>query len=259
LAAIVIVIQGDQQIGDEGDCMSMEIKTVVLFTKNVVQMKKFYSDVLGFSLLNEDKNSFRIAIGTSELEFSSKEVEGSPYYHFAFNIPANKFNEAKVWTRERVSLLDEDGEDEVNFVHLPAHAFYFYDPAGNIVEFISRQSVSEDSTEPFSIKSILNISEISLTVDDAISAGEKLTVIGVNERDNNAIGSKMLNFMGERENGVFILLTQPGRKWFFSDKIAAIYPLEITLTDNNKIVINSNNELQVFLIEKNKEAPNYKK
>ncbi len=111
---------------------------------------------------------------------------------------------------------------------------------------------------PFSINSILNISEISLTVDDAISAGEKLTVIGVTERDNNAIGSKMLNFMGERENGIFILLTQPGRKWFFSDKIAAIYPLEITLTDNNKIVIDSINELHFFLIEKNKEAFYYK-
>ena len=84
--------------------------------------------------------------------FSSKEVEGDSYYHFAFNIPANKFSEAKVWAKERVSLLVEEGEDEANFVHLPAHALYFYDPAGNIVELISRQSVSEDSTETFSIK-----------------------------------------------------------------------------------------------------------
>ena len=224
----------------------MEIKTVVLFTKELVKMKKFYIDVLGFSLLNEDENSFRIAIGTSELEFSSKEVEGNPYYHFAFNIPANKFFEAKLWTKERVSLLVEEGEDEADFVNLPAHALYFYDPAGNIVEFISRQSVSKDSTEPFSIKSVINISEISLTVDDVISAGEKLTVIGVTDRDNEAISPEMLNFMGKRENGVFILLTHPGRRWFFSDKIAAIYPLEITLTDNNKIVINPDNELQTF-------------
>ena len=224
----------------------MEIKTVVLFTKDLVQMKNFYINILGFSLLNEDKNSFRITIGTSELEFSSKVVEGNPYYHFAFNIPANKFFEAKLWTKERVSLLVEDGEDEANFVHLQAHSLYFYDPAGNIVEFISRQSVSEDSTEPFSIKSILNISEISLTVDDAISATEKLNVIGVTERDNNAINPNMLNFMGERENGVFLLLTQPGRRWFFSDKIAAVYPLEITLKDNSKIRIKPDNELQIF-------------
>lgn len=92
----------------------MEIKTVVLFTKDLVQMKNFYINILGFSLLNEDKNSFRITIGTSELEFSSKVVEGNPYYHFAFNIPANKFNEAKVWTKERVSLLVEEGKMKLN-------------------------------------------------------------------------------------------------------------------------------------------------
>ncbi|WP_438298250.1 VOC family protein [Sporosarcina sp. FA15] len=230
----------------------MEIKTVVLFTKDLVQMKNFYINILGFSLLNEDKNSFRIAIGTSELEFSTKVVEGNPYYHFAFNIPANKFFEAKLWTKERVSLLVEEGKDEVEFVHLPAHALYFYDPAGNIVEFISRQSVSKDSKEAFSIKSILNISEISMTVDDAISVGEKLSVIGVTERDNNAISTNMLNFLGDRKNGVFILLTQPGRKWLFSDKKAAIYPLEITLTDNNKIVIKPDNEVQTFPVKHEK-------
>jgi len=230
----------------------MEINTVILLTKELVKMRKFYIDVLGFSVLKEDEKSFRIAIGTSELEFSSKEVEGNPYYHFAFNIPANKFYEAKSWVKERVGLLVEEGEDEADFVHLPALALYFYDPVGNIVEFISRQSVSKDSKESFSINSLINISEISLTVDDVISANEKLTVIGLTERDNNEISPKTLNFMGKRENGVFILLTQPGRRWFFSDKIAAIYPLEITLTDNNKIVINRNKELQIISITNEK-------
>jgi len=224
----------------------MEINSVILSTKELVKMREFYIDILGFSVLKEDENSFRIAIGTSELEFSSKEVEGNPYYHFAFNIPANKFYEAKSWVKERVSLLVEEGEDEADFVQLPALALYFYDPVGNVIEFISRQSVSRDSKESFSINSLINISEISLTVDDVISASEKLTVIGVTERDNKEIRPKMLNFMGKRENGVFILLTQPGRRWYFSDKIAAIYPLEITLTDNNKIVINPNKELQII-------------
>ncbi|WP_260321042.1 hypothetical protein [Peribacillus simplex] len=49
--------------------------------------------------------------------------------------------------------------EESNFAHLPAHAFYFYDPSGNIVEFISRYEIAKDSIEPFSVKSILNISE----------------------------------------------------------------------------------------------------
>ncbi|MFZ3579987.1 VOC family protein, partial [Virgibacillus sp. DJP39] len=165
----------------------MEIKSVVLFTNKLIQMKDFYIHTLGFTLIKYEEKSFRIAIGTSELEFTSKAVKGSPYYHFAFNIPANKFKEAKLWAIKRVNLTVEDGEDEADFDHLPAHAFYFYDPAGNIVEFISRHSTSEERTDPFSVKSILNISEISLTVEDAVTVGKQLNEIGLKERDNNAI------------------------------------------------------------------------
>ncbi|MFB6801557.1 hypothetical protein [Peribacillus butanolivorans] len=57
----------------------MEIKSIVLQTKSLMQMKKFYIDNLGFSLVNEDKNSFRIAVGTGEFEFTTKEVEDNPY------------------------------------------------------------------------------------------------------------------------------------------------------------------------------------
>lgn len=223
----------------------MDIKLVVLQTKRLVEMKAFYIVKLGFPLIKEDNNSFRFRVGTSELEFTSKEAEGDPYYHFALNIPANNFNEAKSWISKRVSLNMEDGEDEVDFAHLPAHALYFDDPAGNVVEFISRHSVTENSTQPFTITSILNISEISLTVDDALSASKKLNGIGVKERDNGAISSKTLHFMGERENGVFLLLIEPGRKWLFSNKISAIYPLEIKLSNNNRILINAENKLQV--------------
>ncbi|MEH7126046.1 hypothetical protein V7127_22805 [Bacillus sp. JJ1773] len=224
----------------------MEMKSLVLQTKSLIEMKKFYIDTLGFSLINEDKDSFRIAVGTGELEFTTKEVKGNPFYHFAFNIPANKFYEAKSWVKERVSLLVEDGGDEANFAHLPALALYFYDPSGNIVEFISRYEISEDSIDPFSVKSILNISEIGLIVEDTVSVSEKLNQIGVIERDNKTISRQSLNFMGERRKGIFIILAQPGRRWIFSDKMSAIFPLEITLTDNSKIIINSDKELQVY-------------
>ncbi|WP_419880448.1 VOC family protein [Peribacillus sp. B-H-3] len=103
----------------------MAIKSIVLQTNSLTEMKNFYINTLGFSLINEDKNSFRIAVGAGEFEFTTKDVEDNPYYHFAFNIPANKFNEAKSWAKERVSLLVEDGLDEANFAHFPAHALYF--------------------------------------------------------------------------------------------------------------------------------------
>lgn len=56
----------------------MEIKSIVLQTKSLMQMKNFYIGTLGFSLINEDKNSFRLAVGTGEMEFTTKEVKVPP-------------------------------------------------------------------------------------------------------------------------------------------------------------------------------------
>ncbi|MDL4842397.1 VOC family protein [Aquibacillus rhizosphaerae] len=221
----------------------MEIKQVTLKTRDIKEMKNFYTNTLGLPLTKENEYSFQVVVGSSQLEFTEKDVEGEPYYHFAFNIQGNKFYEAKSWIKERVNLNVEDGEDEAEFSHSDAHSLYFYDPAGNIVEFISRHSISEAGNGPFSPRNILNISEISLTVDDSIIAGQQLIDIGIKERGNYQLSATSLNFMGDSTTGVFMLLIQPGRRWIFSDKISAIYPLDITLSTNNRIIINDNNEL----------------
>nr|WP_304216530.1 VOC family protein [Fredinandcohnia onubensis] len=225
----------------------MEIKLVILQTDRIDEMKKFYVDLFRFPLIKENNSSFRIKVGSSELEFTSENVKGNPYYHFAFNIPSNKFREAKSWVKERVELSVEDGEDEAYFSFFSAHALYFYDPAGNIVEFISRQG-SEEETNPFSIDSVINISEIGLTVNDAISAGTRLIEIGIKERDNKTLSQTSLNFMGEKLKGIFIILNQPGRRWIFSDKLSAIYPLKILTTDGSIIVVNASNQFEVCKI-----------
>ena len=223
----------------------MEIKRLTLQTNKIKEMKEFYVGTLGFPLITEDELRFCIRTGTDEIEFTSEHVEGDPYYHFAFNIFANKFEEAKAWVKERVPLNVSDGDDEVYFSNIDAHALYFYDPAGNIVEFISRHAISENGEEPFSIEGILNISEIGLTVDDAIDAGNKLMEIGIKERDNEPISSTYLNFMGDKTKGIFIILNQPGREWLFSTKRSVVFPLEIT-TSNGKIVVTSDRKLEVY-------------
>lgn len=224
----------------------MEINHVILHTKNIMQMKNFYIDNLEFTLLKDDEKSLRFAVGRSILEFIATETVNQPFYHFAFSIPFNKFKEAKLWIQKRVKLTVEDGKDEVYFNNLQADAFYFTDPGGNIVEFIARHSLSEEGSEPFSSNSVINISEMSLTVNDSISAGKMLNEIDVHERDNNEINKNGLNFMGEKENGVFLLLTQPGRKWLFSNKQSTIYPLEISLSNTRKIIINTDNKIVVY-------------
>ncbi|MFD2637777.1 VOC family protein [Piscibacillus salipiscarius] len=227
----------------------MHIKKVILRTRNIESMKQFYTKTLGMTLNEESENRFQVLAGASLLEFTSHNVKGNPYYHFALDIPSNKFSEAKAWAKSKVKLNLEDGEDEADFSHLSAHSIYFYDPAGNIVEFICRHSYAEKSEVPFSANSILNISEMSLTVGNAVTTGHQLMELGLNERDGDPISGSSLNFMGENSNGPFLLLIQPGRRWIFSDKQSEIHPIEMTLDTNERLIVNDHHE---FLIAKSR-------
>lgn len=225
----------------------MEIKRLTLQTRDVDEMCKFYVKILGFPLLSQDEKHFRIKIGLSELTFTSEKVIGHPFYHFAFNIPSNQFRDAKAWLKDKTALLLEDGEDEADFPHLPAHACYFEDPAGNIVELIARYHVNPNSETSFTTNSIYNISEIGLVVKDAPEVGNKMNEYGLYERDNDPISNSTLSFMHDRSKGVFVLLTGIGRRWLFSEKKSKLFPLEITL--DNGLTLGVNKDLQFFIGE----------
>ena len=223
----------------------MEIKLLTLQTNKLETMKEFYTQHLGFSICGESPNGFQIQVGTSILEFTNENVAGEPYYHFAFNIPANQFQEAKEWLKGKTTLLLEDGEDEADFSFWPAHACYFEDPAGNIVELIARYNENPNSESPFSVNSILNISEIGLIVKDAPMVGEQLKEINIFDSDNDPITNSSLSFMQENNNGVFIILTSIGRRWLFSEKKSKIFPMKITL--DKQLVIGVDEEHEFFI------------
>ncbi|MED4056027.1 hypothetical protein P4654_18095 [Niallia taxi] len=223
----------------------MEIKSLRISSNKLVETGIFYTKTLGFTLVNEDEYSFQIRVGSSKLTFTNQDPNNNPFYHFAFNIPSNKYSEAKQWTKDRVNLLIENGEDEVDFSHLPAHAFYFYDPSGNIVEFIARYGINQESEHPFTPDSILNISEIGLIVEDAVNIGNKMIQNKIYERDKKTISNHYLNFMGIKSKGIFVILAQPGRKWLFSKKYSAIFPLEIELDNNKVLKVNVDKEFKI--------------
>jgi catechol-2,3-dioxygenase len=224
----------------------LNINKVILQTSNLIEMKNFYLNRLQFEMIDSSINSFSIKVGSSVLEFLESSSEKDPYYHFAFNLPSNKFQEAKNWVQSKVRLLTEDGVDEIYFKFLDAHSFYFLDPSGNIVEFISRHSNSPESEKTFSIDSILNISEINVTISDVFTVGKQLVTSGIPVRNDEDL-NEGLNFMGA--NGSFILLCPPERRWLFSDKNAEIHPVKITI-DHHKIVeINDDGEFQINLIK----------
>lgn len=207
-------------------------KKVTLFTDRLEEMKGFYEYQMGFRIVEEDSGSFTLAIGSSTLIF--KESEQQAVYHFAFNIPGNQFTLAKSWAASRVALNRQEGMDEVFYANFNADAFYFQDPAGNVVEFIGRRNV--DRMGDFTIDSLLNISEVSITTPFVESVGEQLEDMDIPVRGNKGIEAKALNFLGQSDS--FILLVAPKRVWYFSKQKSEVHPLAIELVDGRQIEIN---------------------
>lgn len=209
----------------------MLISKVKLYSNALAKTKDFYVTLLGFNLLHETEDSFVIKAGESELEFQQSDVNDHPFYHFAFDIPANQFQDAKKWVETKVILNREDGEDEVHFENLGAHSLYFEDPSNNIVEFISRQS-SPSVEGDFSSNSILNISEIGITTNDVLSVGHQLMEFGIPVKDNQPL-EEQFNFMGYDD--AFVILVCENRTWFFSDQDSEIHPSIIEI-DKCKVI-----------------------
>lgn len=222
----------------------MLINRVILYSNALEEMREFYINKLSFQLLHNSETSFSIQVGESEVEFRKNNLNRKPFYHFAFNIPSNKFPEAKEWAKNKVVLNIKDGEDEVYFSRSNAHSFYFMDPSGNIVEFISRHTTSPKSNGPFSVHSILNVSEMSMTVDQVLKVGNQLIEYGIPVRDGEELCDGF-QFMGE--NGVYLLLGPSGRRWFFSNVDAEVHPLMIEVDNKKQIEINRQGECNISI------------
>jgi hypothetical protein len=60
-----------------------------------------------------------------------------------------------------------------------AHSIFFFDPAGNLVEYIARHTVANaDSSPAFSWADLLYVSELALVVDDVAEAAAGLRIAG---------------------------------------------------------------------------------
>ena len=197
----------------------MKIRQVELFIANFEDTQSFYREQLEWNLLDASEGKVTFQIGESLLVLHQDE-ESRHYYHFAINIPPNLFQSAKHRVQERVALLTEDGDDEADFTESRAKAFYFADPAGNIIEYIARSTtpIAENTLE-FSLQNLIGISEIGVSASDMRLVLDELMAMGIHPRNNQETHEHTyLNFMGEAEDGNYIIVGPVGRRWIFSDK-----------------------------------------
>jgi hypothetical protein len=145
----------------------------------------------------------RIETGETELEFAAG--EGEPFYHFAFLTPWERFDEQAA------------GEEVFDFEDWDARAFYFHDPAGNIVELVAHRG----------LEGPLGLSELGLVGDTRAMASE-LRELGLELWDGTLDEEGRLAFVGER--GRTIILAPRGRGWMPTGQPSEPHPLEAELS-----------------------------
>jgi catechol-2,3-dioxygenase len=208
--------------------LSLELLTSVPLS----EMKRFYHDTLSLPLLLEKEDRISVRAGVTALTFVRAGGIEKPFYHFAFNIPENKLLSARSWQRERGPLMpiperlrDKDyPEDVVHFPHWNAHSIYFFDPGGNVVEYIARHDLKNRAEGNFESRDILYASEIALVVDDVAAASRNLgKAVGVGQYRG---GDDQFMAMGDEEG--LLLVIRRGRTLNFNPadpvKAARVFP-----------------------------------
>ncbi|MFC0771931.1 VOC family protein [Terrimonas alba] len=213
----------------------MNIFEVQLQTANLEETKQFYHSRLGMDLMSSNNNELKISAGLSTLIFT-KANKNHPFYHFAFNIPPHKFEEAFEWARTTVSLLPvTSGNPVADFRSWNAKAFYFFDNNNNIVEFIARFDLSHRSDKTFDGSSVVSISEIGLVGDSAKTYSEQLmTDYGLSYFSRQAPADDFVA-LGD-DNGLFIVVNDQ-RNWYPTQKKSEKHFALVKAEINGKLCI----------------------
>ncbi len=205
----------------------MKIYELRLKIGNLVEARHFYHDVLQLPVLEETAELLVLQAGSSRLAFE-RVVGWQGKYHFAFDVPENQVDEAAAWISTKAKIASSNGQTIFRSTERwNANMVYFYDSAGNILEFIGRHNQPNASDEPFSEGSILSISEIGLTSNDVEKTIQSLRdTLGITIYDG--AGSNSFSAVGD-EFGLLIVVRQ-GRYWYPETGIAAeLNPVSVTL------------------------------
>lgn len=196
----------------------MKIKEIVIQTDDLKGTESFYANILGFELIKKEQNTIAFLAGNSILSFI-KSTNLNPKYHFAFNIPKNKLNEAKIWLNSKVNLLlNDENEIITDFGGWNAKAIYFYDNNNNIVEFISRFDLTNETDEKFDASSILSISEIGIVANDPRKLASQ--IIEKNHLNYFEKGKQSKNFISLGDDNGLIIIVKNNRKWYPTEQKA---------------------------------------
>lgn len=212
----------------------MHIQQLILETGRPDQLAVFYKTILQLPV-QKDTQQIAITTGSSTLVFKET-CEREPVYHFAFNIPANKIEEAKEWLKDKVELIwiDDYNSEVADFASWHARSLYFYDPAGNIVELIARFDLGNETEKPFSAHQLLSISEAGIVIPKDTfqkEAGQLQEQYGL---PYFAKQTPLQQFKAIGDDEGLLILVPEERNWFPTATASGIYPMDIYFMHDQK-------------------------
>lgn len=205
----------------------MKLEQIQIHTNNIQKTAAFYQNILGLSLLEKSSKSVSIKAGDSILKFIENKAFDS-VYHFAFNIPENKLDEAIKWCKNKIDLITiEDQNVIADFEAWNANAVYFYDNNGNLLEFIARHDLDTFSSENFNSESILNISEIGIVIESPLELGNHLIEKYQLDFFSKNANSDAFAAIGDDEG--LLIIVKPNRNWYPTQIPSQSNPAEIRI------------------------------
>lgn len=203
----------------------MNIMRIEVRTKQLLMIKKFYSDILNLEVRESTDERLELQAGRSIIEFVQDDASQA-FYHIAISIPTNQLSAAMKWLENKgVEVITEAEGSPFQFKDWPASACYFYDPDGNLIEFIAHHGMVYEHGDSFNAKHIIAVSEIGLPVDDVSEEVRRLhETFGLSLWRGDG---KQFAAVGD-ENGLLIVVDK-NRPWFPVDIKPGKFSTTVTL------------------------------
>jgi catechol 2,3-dioxygenase-like lactoylglutathione lyase family enzyme len=209
----------------------MKFKKLKLYTNKLEAELKFYSETLGFKLLEQNDYSFTVKTGWSELTFQKSEKEYQ--YHYCFLIPSNLLYQALQWMNKRMDIIDIENDRKIqNFESWNAASFYFYDASGNIAEFIVRYDLKNNDDANFEISKVLGLNEVGMPTNNVRKINNQLE----NELKTKFWKGDLTRFgTNGSQEGILLLPNYELKETWFPSSLKIIpNPFEACVENNEK-------------------------
>jgi catechol 2,3-dioxygenase-like lactoylglutathione lyase family enzyme len=211
----------------------MQIQSLTLYTNQLAEQRYFFTQQMSFEISEESITAFGIQVGKTTLRFVEAPIQGK--YHYCFLIPSNQLDASIKWLRDRdIPIIKIEGDRIVqHFANWNADSVYFYDGAGNLVEFIVRYNLDNDHPEPFDQQQILNVNEIGMASRHPKQLNDQLT-----ERIGSLFWKGDLERFGTfgSESGLLLLVnSQVKTDWFPTTIPTLPLPFDAELLVDSKI------------------------